>query len=169
MPSFVIHIAVANEYLRKHNKKESKEEFIKGNLEPDLANNKKSAHYCERISYIYLDKFLEENKIEDSFDRGYFLHLVTDYLFYNKYLDYYVKDKLYNDYYILNKEIIEKYNVELIDKIKEFMILKEGKLEVLNIDMIHRLIEEASSLDLDVVAKEIKNNNEKWNKFKNII
>lgn len=169
MPSFVIHIAVANKYLKKYNKKENKQEFIKGSIAPDLANNKHISHYGEKISYIYLNKFLEENKIEDSFNRGYFLHLVTDYLFYNKYLDCYLKDKLYKEYYILNKEVIEKYNVELIEEIKEFMISKKGKLEVLNIDMINRLIEEASSLDLDEVAKEIKNNNEKWNKFKNII
>lgn len=169
MPSFVIHIAIANEYIKKHNKKEDYEEFIKGTIEPDLTNNKEITHYGEKISYIYLNKFLENNNIEGSFNRGYFLHLITDYLFYNKYLDYYIKDKLYNDYYILNKDIIPKYNVGMIEEIKEFMTSKEGKPEILNLALIYKLIEEVSSLDIDEVAKEVKDNNERWNKFKNLI
>ena len=64
-----------------------------------------------KSSKVILKDFLKENKLEDSYKRGYFLHLVTDYLFYNKYLDIFTKD-IYNDCDILNKFLIEKYNVK---------------------------------------------------------
>lgn len=39
MPGFVVHIAVAQEYLKKHNKSFS-EDFILGSIDPDFTNNK---------------------------------------------------------------------------------------------------------------------------------
>ncbi len=43
MPGFVIHIAIGQEYLRKHNKNYSKE-FIKGTVEPDFTEDKTKTH-----------------------------------------------------------------------------------------------------------------------------
>ena len=169
MPSFVIHIAVANEYFKKHNMKEEKEEFIKGTIKPDFTDNKLITHYEERLGNVNLKEFLETNEIKSSFDRGYFLHLVTDYLFYNHYLDKYLKHDMYNDYYILNKDIVEKYNVLPREEIKKYMTYKEGKTKVLSLELICKVIDEVSSLDLDEVAREVKNNNEKWKYFKNLI
>lgn len=170
MPSFVIHIAAANEYLRKHNKKEDEEEFIKGTIKPDLTDNKMITHYYEGgLGNVNLKEFLETNEINSSFDRGYFLHLVTDYLFYNHYLECYSKEDIYNDYYILNRDIIKKYKVLPIEEIKEYMLYKEGKTKVLNLESICKMIDEVSSLDLDEVAKEVKSDNEKWKYFKNLI
>ena len=33
-----------------------------------------------------------ENSVDDDFGKGYFLHLATDYLFYNRFLEYFSKD-----------------------------------------------------------------------------
>lgn len=169
MPSFVINIAVANEYFKKHKKKEDYEEFIKGTIEPDFTANKLITHYEERLGNVDLKKFLETNEIDSSFNRGYFLHLVVDYLFYNKYLDYYSKEHIYNDYYILNKNIIEKYNVLPREEIKGYMSFKDGDTQILSLDLACRVIDEISDLDLDDVAKEVKRGNIKWKKYKNLI
>ena len=39
------------------------------------------------------------------------------------------------------------------------MTYKEGKTKVLSLELICKVIDEVSSLDLDEVAKEVKNNN----------
>jgi len=169
MPSFVIHLAIANEYIKKHNKKEDYEDFIKGTIKPDLTKDKLTSHYEIKLGNTGLRNFLENNEIIDSFNRGYFLHLVADYLFYNYYLDYYSKQDIYDDYYILNKELIEKYNVLEIEEIKQYMTLKEGKTKIINLELICKVIDEVSELDLDNVAQEVINNNIKWNKYKNLI
>ena len=44
MPGYIIHIATAQEYLRKH-KKEFSEEFIEGTIAPDFTNDKSKTHY----------------------------------------------------------------------------------------------------------------------------
>ena len=101
MPGYVIHLAVAEEYLRKHkNKGEEYEEFIKGVIYPDSIVPKSKTHYGKESSLSNVFEFLKVNKINNSFNRGYFLHLLTDYLFYNRYIDHTSKD-IYNDYDIL--------------------------------------------------------------------
>lgn len=98
MAGYVIHIAVAQEYLKKHDKiNENQKEFIKGVIYPDSVSDKSLTHYGSKSSKVILKDFLRENQTNTSFNRGYFLHLVTDYLFYNKYLDIFTKD-IYNDY-----------------------------------------------------------------------
>lgn len=82
MPGYVIHLAVAEEYLRKHkNKGEEYEEFIKGVIYPDSIVPKSKTHYGKESSLSNVFEFLKVNKINNSFNRGYFLHLLTDYLF----------------------------------------------------------------------------------------
>lgn len=74
-------------------------------------------------SQIYMS-FLKDKNVNNSFNRGYFLHLLTDYLFYNKYVDRMTKD-MYNDYDITNKKLIDKYNVELPNEIKGSVFFKK--------------------------------------------
>ena len=63
---------------------------IKDNLEVtevrDLETNKpldKMYKIGEEKANLY--RFLQDRQLNTSFNRGYFLHLLTDYLFYNKY------------------------------------------------------------------------------------
>ena len=87
MPGYVIHLAVAEEYLKKHPiPKENYTDFIQGVIFPDSVTDKSLTHYGNGSSESNLYKFLLQNQIIDSFKRGYFLHLLTDYLFYNKYI-----------------------------------------------------------------------------------
>lgn len=79
--------------------------------------------------------------------RGYYLHLKTDFLFYNEYLQYFSKD-IYNDYDALNKEIIEKYQLEIPAKIQKYVKILDVNKEtlVLHRHMAYDFIEQVGGL-----------------------
>ena len=167
MAGYVIHLAIAEEYLRKHKDiKEDYEEFIKGVIYPDSVTDKSLTHYGIKSSKVILKDFLQDNEINNSYMRGYFLHLITDYLFYNKYLEKFSKD-IYNDYDILNKRLIEKYNVVLPENIQNNVFYKEGETKILTMELAIKIIDEISDLNLNAVEKEIRENpnDEKWSKI----
>ena len=169
MPGYVIHLAIAEEYLRKNkDNKEKYNKFIEGVIFPDSVEDKSKTHYGKSSSKTNLYKFLKENDISKSFKRGYFLHLLTDYIFYNKYLDKFSKD-IYNDYDVLNYELMSKYNVIIPEDIKCKVFFKEKEeLKILSKELVEKLIIEISSENLDRVAKQIKENKEEWTKFKTL-
>ena len=167
MAGYVIHLAIAEEYLKKHKDvKEDYEEFIKGVIYPDSVTDKSLTHYGIKSSKVILKDFLQDNEINNSYMRGYFLHLITDYLFYNKYLEKFSKD-IYNDYDILNKRLIEKYNVVLPENIQNNVFYKEGETKILTMELAIKIIDEISDLNLNAVEKEIRenSNDEKWAKI----
>ena len=53
MPSYVIHLATAQEYLRKHNR-EFSQEFMNGSIEPDFTTDKSKTHYGKSPAYTNL-------------------------------------------------------------------------------------------------------------------
>ncbi|MBP3802170.1 MAG: hypothetical protein J6I85_09200 [Clostridia bacterium] len=169
MPGYVIHVAIAQEYLKKHSKNEDKTKFIEGNIYPDLIKPKSQSHYGKSPAYTSLEGFLNNNTIDNSLDRGKFLHLIADYLFYNHYLDYLDKEELHNDYDILNDDIIKKYDVKLPDIVKQYAFSKSGIPKIINLELVYKVIDEVSSLDMDIVAEEVKNGMEKWKTYKNLI
>ena len=168
MPGYVIHLAVAKEYLRK-NKKEETNEFLLGNVAPDLVSDKSKTHYGKSPAYTNLGNFLEKNKIDTDYDLGFFLHLITDYLFYNKYLEKLEKPQIYKDYDYTNKEIIDKYNVNLIDEVKDKVFFEEGTPKVFTLELIYKLIDEVSSLDIKKVIDEVMKKDVKWNTYKKLV
>lgn len=116
-----------------------------------------------------MEEFLNNNEIVNSFDRGCFLHLVTDYLFYNYYLEYYSKQEMYHDYDVLNKRLIEKYKVVLPNIIKDKVYYIEGETKILKYDLAIKIIEEISGMDLDKIAKEVKEKRKEWNRYKKLV
>jgi len=157
MPGFIIHLAVANEYIKKHkNQIENKQDFIRGCIYPDLTTKegKKQTHFGKSSAEPELRIFLENISIDTDFNKGYFLHLITDYIFYNKILQYTSKD-IYNDYDILNRYLLKKYDVEITEEIKDKVFFKEGKLKILNKELVDKTINEASKCDLETVKNEI--------------
>ena len=167
MAGYVIHLAIAEEYLKKHKDvKEDYDEFIKGVIYPDSVTDKSLTHYGIKSSKVILKDFLQDNEINNSYMRGYFLHLITDYLFYNKYLEKFSKD-IYNDYDILNKRLIEKYNVVLPENIQNNVFYEDGETKILTMELAIKIIDEISDLNLNAVEKEIRenSNDEKWAKI----
>lgn len=168
MAGYVIHMAVAQEYLRKNNIPYS-ENFIRGSVLPDLTKDKSKTHYGKSPAYTNLYNFLKQNELESDTQKGIFMHLITDYLFYNYYLDRISKPEIYDDYDISNNIIIEKYNVKIIDEVKDTIMHREGELKILSLELIYRVIDEVSNLDLEQVKKEALENSEKWNYYKKIV
>ena len=167
MPGYAIHLAIAEEYLIKHKDRiEDYDSFIEGVKFPDSVQDKSLTHYGKGSSNSNLVKFLEENEIDTSFNRGYFLHLLTDYLFYNSYINSFSKE-IYNDYDLMNEKIIKKYNVKITNDIEKYLnFINEGEYKVFDFEYACRIIDEISSLDIDQIEKEIHENPNKWLKFR---
>ncbi len=118
MPSLDIHIALARKYLKIHNDIKDEVEFIKGSLAPDLAIDRIKSHYTKKVNQnnlkeilknkIGLNEYLAKAKIDNDYEKGYFFHLLTDYIFFNNFFDknYIVKTE-YNDF---KKDLYYSYN-----------------------------------------------------------
>ena len=124
-------------------------------------------HYGNGSAQVELRKYLQSNSIDTDFDKGYFLHLVTDYIFYNKLLECTSK-QIYNDYDILNGYLIKKYNVAVLDEIKEMAHSKEGKTQILSKELAEKTIDIASEQLLEDIKNEILSTDyiEKWDKIR---
>ena len=97
------------------------------------------------------------------------MHLVTDYIFYIKIISVISKD-IYNDYDILNKYLIEKYNVEIYDNIKNNVFFKEGETKILTTELAEKTINETSDFILENIKQEILSSNytEKWDYIRDL-
>ena len=94
MASIATHLAIAKRFIEK-NPGLIKDEraFYEGNVLPDLVKNKEETHYGvrgEKVDLIKrhkekvnLQKFLEFNKLDTDENKGRFLHLYTDQIFFN--------------------------------------------------------------------------------------
>lgn len=168
MAGYVIHLAVAESYIKKHEDDiKDYNRFIEGVIFPDSVSDKSITHYGEKSSKTDLKAFLEDNKINNDYNKGYFLHLITDYIFYNKLLKYFSKD-IYNDYDILNEKLQKKFNVTLPENIKDKVFYKEGKTKVLKLENIIKFIEDVSDYKLDEIKERILDNDNYWLEIKEL-
>lgn len=170
MPGYVIHLATANEYIRKHKDEiKNKEDFFKGCIAPDETDkeNKKVTHYGNGSDQVELRKYLQSNNLDSDYQKGYFLHLITDYIFYNKLLEC-ISKKIYNDYDILNDYLIKKYDVKLLEEIKDKVFYTDGQTEILSKELAEKIIDVASETSLEEVKNEITTCDyiEKWDKIR---
>jgi len=138
MASMVIHMCVANEVNKFLGRKQ--DELLIGSIAPDISReigeNKQKSHFKNEGEMIpNLDEFLKKYKenLSDDFVLGYYIHLYTDYLWFNYFipevLDNGIIKKLdgttvgctgnmaleyiYNDYTNLNVCLIDNYNLNL--------------------------------------------------------
>lgn len=166
MPGYIIHISVANEYMRKNpNEIKDYSKYIDGVIFPDSVEDKSLTHYGEKSSKVNLKKFLEENEIEDDYNKGYFMHLVTDYLFYNKFLDCFSKD-IYNDYDILNLKLQERFNIKLPNMIRDKVFYKDEETKILELDSVLKFIDDTSNYKLNNIREMVLDNDKEWTEFK---
>ena len=162
MAGYVIHLAVAEEYIKNYPKDiDDYKEFIEGVIYPDSVKDKSLTHYGTKSSKPNLKLFFEDKDINDSFNKGYFLHLLTDYLFYNRFLDYFSKD-IYNDYDILNKVLIERFEVKIPDSVKNSVFYLEGETKILNLEETIEFIINTAKHNINDVKEAVLNNNEYW-------
>lgn len=151
MPGFQIHIAIGKRYIDKYNEIQNVEEFLDGVIAPDFVEDKSKSHYTVKTpkenlkrylaSKVNLETFLQENKVESDYEKGVFLHLLTDKLFFTEFFpDEYIKNvdyitfckDLYTSYdetnHYLEKNIIYNLIIQCRKKSKRTSkILKETK------------------------------------------
>ena len=193
MPGFNIHLAIGKRYIEKQkNKKDvikNENSFYNGLVAPDLVTDKKISHYTTEtnrnnlekylLGKVRLDLYLKDNKVETDFEKGVFLHLLTDYLFFNEFfekefiknIDYqdFVRD-LYYSYEMTNEYINKKYNIDFSifgdrleknirknkkEKKLEDSDLKEKKLIFSEKDL-DEFIEKISSINIKELENEIR-------------
>lgn len=152
MPGYTIHLAVGKVY-QQNNEIIDVESFEKGIIAPDLSKDKGKSHYGEYSSNPDLDRYLRERNITNEFDEGYFLHLVTDYLFYNKYLKKWDKF-IYDDYDKLNNKLIEKYRITIPKELLDVVKTKDGELTVLNEADIYKFIDAVGRINVRKMLKD---------------
>ena len=154
MPGYVIHLAVAKVYEKKNGIKDIKK-FEQGVIAPDQNKNKLISHYGPDSSHPGLEKCLSQKGIEDEFDEGYFLHLVTDYLFYNKFLEKF-DNRIYDDYDKLNASLIKRYNIVLSPEIVDVVNKRKGEPVVLNKEELCSFMDFVGNLDIRSLVAEKK-------------
>lgn len=168
MAGYVIHLAIAEEYIKKHkNQIKDYNKFIEGVISPDGVQDKSTTHYGEKSSKVKLKDFLKEHRVDTCFEKGYFLHLVTDYLFYNKFLEYFSKE-IYNDYDMSNKYLIDKYKVNLPKNIRNRVFYKEGHTKLFTLESISKFIEKTAQYDIEFIKEEVLKDNKFWTTIINL-
>ncbi len=130
MASSVIHLAISKKYCEKNNI-DNRDDIYAGTLYPDTFKEKKAtSHYTIKSNKknivdhlnckVNLYQFLQNYDITNSFNLGWFIHLVTDHLFFEECLglDYLSKttyDQLRHDLYYsydrINRATTQKYNI----------------------------------------------------------
>ena len=155
MPGYVIHLAVGKVY-SQNNEINDLERFKEGIIAPDIEEDKSKSHYGPYSSSPGLNEFLEKQGITDSYNEGYFLHLLTDYLFYNKYLEKW-EQSIYDDYDIINENIIKRYEIEIPSQVQEKVKFKQANLSILNEDDIYKFIDFVGKINVrQIVSKKGK-------------
>lgn len=146
MPGYIIHLAIGRVYAQ-NNKISDLVSFEKGIIAPDMAKDKAKSHYGPYTSKPGLDKYIQNNKNINSYQEGYFLHLVTDHLFYNKFL----KDwnpAIYEDYDKLNNRIMHKYGIVIPEEIQDTVKFKQGELIFLKEEELYQFINSVGRLNI---------------------
>lgn len=163
MAGYVIHLIIADEYLKKTDEKIlDKKEFIKGVIYPDSVKIKGTTHYAPYYSSdTNLYEFVKDNieKLDQDFYKGYFLHLLTDFLFYKKHFEVpeagTATEIIHNDYDILNGYLLDKYKIEIPEEITKYCNKVEGKTIYIKKEKIDKCIDDCSNYNLENLAKKI--------------
>ena len=126
-----------------------------------------------------MPKFLSENEISNDYVKGVFLHLITDYLFFNDFIEAnylntvsyndFVKD-LYYSYDYTNEYLLNKYNLDLSayekiideninnDKNEKETTFADGN-NILPYDKLDAFIERVSNINLEKYKIKLLANN----------
>ena len=146
MPGYVIHLAVGKVYLRD-NKVENVTEFERGIIAPDIVADKSKSHYGPDSAEPDLNRYIELNREFDDFKEGYFLHLLTDHLFYNRFLQEWSPD-IYDDYNKLNRAIVQRYGIIIPKEVQDIVKYEVGRPKILDEDRLYKFIETVGKINI---------------------
>lgn len=168
MPSIAIHLAAANEYLKKH-PEEDAGGFLDGVISPDYADEPAITHHSSAnfrengLTFlqgkICIKECLGDFDYNSAFGRGYFFHLLTDHEFYHEILrlgldfaqisygDF--KAMLYNDYDVSTGFLKREFGIIFPDVAKEYDIEVDGDTKLVSISQLKDFIARVGNVDLD--------------------
>lgn len=154
MASALIHLAVAKKLTENINIKNRKDYYL-GSIAPDLSKqiglNKISSHFLIHTkedvpnTEMFINKY--PNFMNNEFELGYFIHLYTDKLWFDGFLNNFIcnnsiklldgtiiettkeemQNMIYSDYTNMNIQLIDKYDMDLSLFYEEF---QEPKTEI---------------------------------------
>ena len=154
MASALIHLAVAKKLTENINIKNKKDYYL-GSIAPDLSKqiglNKMSSHFLIHTkedvpnTEMFINKY--PNFMNNEFELGYFIHLYTDKLWFDGFLNNFIcnnsiklldgtiiettkeemQNMIYSDYTNMNIQLIDKYDMDLSLFYEEF---QEPKTEI---------------------------------------
>lgn len=173
-----IHLAISKLYLEKSKISVDKYKVLEGTLYPDTVKDKNVSHYADiekrgkdNISHLQgkvnLYNFLLSHSNLDDFELGWFIHLVTDYLFFDEcFSKYYLlitsyeqfRKDLYFSYDCISEYISNKYRITKEDYtiyLSEFYPGKEYQECLFSKEMLDSFIERVSSIDLEKYINKI--------------
>ena len=191
MADLFIHLAIAKRYNEKHSGEiMDTTRFYDGNVMPDIVSDKEASHYGKRsngdlikrnLEKVGLAKFLESNSLDNDFNRGVFLHLYTDWEFYNNFLckeymkavsmsDFHadiIYSGFFHDNYISKTHSVSLDMTSIKDQVEKVIAIWQkkdferwgnktdfGKLLFSQAEL-DAFIERISSVDLETLAKQI--------------
>ncbi len=119
MPNMSGHMAIAkrvSELLNINDK-----DFYIGNLLPDLYLDKTKSHYkIQGKKYLIpdIDYYKKNHNLSNKKNLGYLCHLLLDKYYLEEYLmdiddNVFASQRLYKDYDILNKDIVDYFNIDV--------------------------------------------------------
>lgn len=167
MAGYVIHLAIGEEFIRLHpDEVKDYDAFIEGIISPDGVPDKSLTHYGPKTCMVNLKEYFNDKDIKIDFDKGYFLHLVTDYLFYNKFLEKFSKNGIHEEYDVINAELENEFKVKIPKKIKDRVFYKEGKTEILDLQKTIKFIKDVAKYNLEDIKTAVINGDENWLKIR---
>ena len=177
MACLAMHLAIAKKYL-DNNPNENEEAFVKGAYLPDVADDKILSHYGIRMpikrvkdmldSKVDIVECAKSTNLKDDLSKAVFLHLTTDYLFYNfvytpsleSKSPEQIKNMMYQDYDFVTNHVIKNYNIVIPQEVSHIVKSKEGNIDSMffNTQQIDRFVELTSKLNLKNCKKQIVEN-----------
>lgn len=178
MASGPIHLAIAKKYIEK-NRELNKYEVLKGTIYPDTIKDKNLSHYADitkrgkdNINHLQgkvnLYTFLINHPNLTDFEFGWFLHLMTDYLFFDEcftkeYLLTHTYEEFRHDLYFgydcLNEYLTKKYKItreDFTDYPNEIYHGIPYQENIFTFEQIDSFITRASSINTNEYIKKIK-------------
>ena len=172
-----MHLASANEYLKRHPEEDAKN-FLLGSIAPDCVlhrevTHRSAPHYDKTdgltylIGKVNLDECLSDFDIKTSYGRGYFFHLFMDNEFYRNTLGKDVEKfgrmsygqlakQLDYDYDVMGSFLKIRYSVVFPSIVAKYDVDILGEPALLRRDDYCNFIERIASIDLMGEYKNIK-------------
>ena len=175
MGSIVMHLAVGKKIQEKYN---FSKDFLVGAVAPDILKFKygrDETHYINNYDNYELDRYINENKKRNDYFYGYLTHLITDYIWFDKYMKKFedefskkyskscdedkFREEIYSDYNMTNSATITCFDID-IRKINEYThkYFKDEELDLIIDNLIKEYFYDETDSKLNYLSIELINN-----------